>query len=99
MPIWIISSLRQDRCTVGSPDSDQEDVALACAAAKAAFPAWSRTSLEERYRILIRISELIDHHLEELAEAESRDNGKPVWLAKKVDIPGRPPIFDFMPPD
>lgn len=77
------------------PDSDQEDVALAYAAAKAAFPAWSRTSLEERYRILIRISELIDHHLEELAEAESRDNGKPVWLAKKVDIPRASSNFRF----
>lgn len=77
------------------PDSDQEDVALAYAAAKAAFPGWSRTSLEERYRILIRISELIEHHLEELAEAESRDNGKPVWLAKKVDIPRASSNFRF----
>lgn len=77
------------------PDSDQEDVALAYAAAKAAFPAWSMTSLEERYRILIRISELIEHHLEELAEAESRDNGKPVWLAKKVDIPRASSNFRF----
>lgn len=77
------------------PDSDQEDVELAFQAAKAAFPAWSTTPLEERYRILIRISELIDHHLEELAEAESRDNGKPVWLARKVDIPRASSNFRF----
>ncbi|HRW75748.1 MAG TPA: aldehyde dehydrogenase family protein, partial [Saprospiraceae bacterium] len=69
------------------PDSDGADVETAYQAARAAFPAWSTTPLEERYRILIRVSELIDHHLEELAEAESRDNGKPVWLARKVDIP------------
>ena len=60
------------------PDSDQEDVALAYEAAKAAFPPGQRPLLEERYRIMIRISELIDHHLEELAQAESRDNGSSV---------------------
>lgn len=77
------------------PDSDSADVEMAYQAARAAFPAWSTTSLEERYRILIRISELIDHHLEELAQAESRDNGKPVWLAKKVDIPRASSNFRF----
>ncbi len=77
------------------PDSDQEDVALAYEAAKAAFPGWSKTPLEERYRIMIRISELIDHHLDELAQAESRDNGKPVWLARKVDIPRASSNFRF----
>lgn len=77
------------------PDSDGADVETAYQAARAAFPAWSTTPLEERYRILIRISELIDHHLEELAEAESRDNGKPVWLARKVDIPRASSNFRF----
>lgn len=77
------------------PDSDSADVEMAYRAARAAFPAWSTTSLEERYRILIRISELIDHHQEELAQAESRDNGKPVWLAKKVDIPRASSNFRF----
>ncbi len=77
------------------PDSDQEDVAMAYEAAKAAFPAWSKTPLEERYRILIRISELIEHHLDELAQTESRDNGKPVWLARKVDIPRASSNFRF----
>lgn len=77
------------------PDSDSADVEMAYQAARAAFPAWSTTPLEERYRILIRISELIDHHLGELAQAESRDNGKPVWLAKKVDIPRASSNFRF----
>ncbi|MCF8238542.1 MAG: aldehyde dehydrogenase [Saprospiraceae bacterium] len=77
------------------PDSDQEDVGLAYEAARAAFPGWSKTPMEERYRILIRISELIDHHLEELAQAESRDNGKPVKLARKVDIPRASSNFRF----
>lgn len=77
------------------PDSDGADVETAYQAARAAFPAWSTTPLEERYRILIRVSELIDHHLEELAEAESRDNGKPVWLARKVDIPRASSNFRF----
>ena len=77
------------------PDSDPGDVEAAYQAAKEAFPAWSTTSLEERYRVLIRISELIEEHLDELAEAESRDNGKPVWLARKVDIPRAAANFRF----
>ena len=34
-----------------------------------------------------RIAELIDHHLPQLALAETNDNGKPLWLSTEVDIP------------
>ncbi|MBP6185143.1 MAG: aldehyde dehydrogenase [Saprospiraceae bacterium] len=77
------------------PRSGPADVELAYQAAKSAFPAWSKTPLEDRYRILIRISEGIEAREDELAEAESRDNGKPVWLAKKVDIPRASSNFRF----
>lgn len=77
------------------PDSDKEDVDVAVKAAKEAFPAWSKTSKDERSAILYRISELIEERLEELAEAESKDNGKPVSLAKKVDIPRAAHNFRF----
>lgn len=69
------------------PDSDKSDVEKAYAAAKEAFPTWSKTTREERFRILSKIADLIDENLSVLAEAESKDNGKPVKLATKVDIP------------
>lgn len=77
------------------PDSNAEDVQLAVDAAKAAFPSWSATTLEHRFRILNRIAELIEEHLDDLALAESTDNGKPLWLSKKVDIPRASSNFRF----
>ena len=68
------------------PNSSKADVENAYLAAKTAFPNWSQTTLDERSRILLKISELIEANLDQLAEAESKDNGKPLWLAKKVDI-------------
>ena len=68
-------------------DSDDRDVHLAVEAAKTAFPAWSRTSAEERFAILMRVVGLIERDLDALALAESIDNGKPVSLARSVDIP------------
>ena len=69
------------------PDSDERDVEVAVAAATLAFPKWSAMATEKRSGILIKLSELIQHHLERFAIAESIDNGKPVWLARTVDIP------------
>ena len=69
------------------PDSDEQDVALAVQAAKAAAPHWAGMTAQKRSAILIRISELIQAHLEEFAMAESIDNGKPLSLARTVDIP------------
>jgi aminomuconate-semialdehyde/2-hydroxymuconate-6-semialdehyde dehydrogenase len=77
------------------PNSSKEDVEKAYKSAKAAFPAWSKTTLEERSRILIKISELIEANLDRLAEAESKDNGKPIGLAKAVDIPRSASNFRF----
>ena len=77
------------------PNSSKEDVENAYLAAKKAFPIWSQTPLEERSRILIKISELLETHLDRFAEAESKDNGKPVTLAKTVDIPRAASNFRF----
>lgn len=77
------------------PNSNETDVELAFQAAKAAFKDWSNTTLDQRSRILIRISELIEENLEQLAEAESKDNGKPLSLAKSVDIPRSSSNFRF----
>lgn len=78
-----------------APDSDGSDVELAISAAREAFPSWSKTSIDERHRIMERIASMIEDQLDELAEAESKDNGKPVWLAKKVDIPRASSNFRF----
>ena len=77
------------------PNSSKDDVEQAYKAAKSAFPSWSQTTLEERSRILIKISELLEANLDRFAEAESKDNGKPVSLAKMVDIPRAASNFRF----
>lgn len=77
------------------PDSQAEDVKQATEAAKKAFQSWSKTPKEKRSSILYKISELILEKLEDLAAAESKDNGKPVSLAKKVDIPRAAHNFRF----
>lgn len=78
-----------------TPDSDAADIEEAVGAAKAAFPKWSTTSGEERFKILNRIAELIDLNLDALALAETNDNGKPLWLSRKVDIPRASSNFRF----
>jgi aminomuconate-semialdehyde/2-hydroxymuconate-6-semialdehyde dehydrogenase len=69
------------------PDSDQSDVNQAVTAAENAFPTWSAMPVSLRSSILQRVADLIDRDLNKLALAESVDNGKPVSLAKVVDIP------------
>ncbi len=77
------------------PDSDSTDVEAAVKAAEEAFPSWSALPATERGRYLIAISNRILEKHDELAEAESRDNGKPLWLAKKVDIRRAHENFEF----
>jgi len=77
------------------PDSDENDVEKAVQSSKVAFESWSKTSKEERSAILMKISDLIIEHFDEFAEAESRDNGKPLALAKRVDIPRASENFKF----
>src|SRR3954462_482768 len=77
------------------PDSDERDVELAVAAAEKAFAAWSKTSAENRSRILLRIADLIERDLEKLARAESIDTGKPLSLARSLDIPRAASNFRF----
>ena len=69
------------------PDSGAKDVESAVAAAEQAFPAWASMNVQKRAAIIDRLADLIEEKLEEFAQAESKDNGKPVWLARSVDIP------------
>ncbi|MGI8892795.1 MAG: aldehyde dehydrogenase family protein, partial [Bacteroidia bacterium] len=69
------------------PNSDKVDVEKSVEVATEAFKKWSVMSATKRAGYLLKIAELIDRNLDKLAKAESEDNGKPVWLAKQVDIP------------
>lgn len=63
------------------------DVEAAVAAARRAFPAWARTPAAERSRLLLAVAARIEENLDDLAEAETRDTGKPLRLSRTVDIP------------
>ena len=77
------------------PNSTKEDIENAYKASKAAFPSWSQTTLENRSTILSRIAQLITEKLPELATSETTDNGKPLHLAKSIDIPRAAANFQF----
>lgn len=65
-------------------DSDAIDVDAAVRAARAAFDggAWSDLTAAERGRLMLRLSERIRDHAEDLAQLETRDNGKPITQAR-----------------
>ncbi len=67
--------------------SDGRDVAAAVESARTAFSDWSAMPARGRSEILLRISQRIKDHLEDLALAETNDQGKPLWLSRSVDIP------------
>ncbi|MGH8123585.1 MAG: aldehyde dehydrogenase [Rudaea sp.] len=69
------------------PDSSADDIDAAVGAARRAFPAWAALPAEQRARLLERIAERIEAQLEAFAQAESRDSGKPLALARSLDIP------------
>jgi phenylacetaldehyde dehydrogenase len=80
------------------PEGDKADVDLAVRAARRAFDErrWTKFSPSERGRILWRIADLIERDLEELAELESIDNGKPYAVARVADLPLAVDMFRYM---
>ena len=77
------------------PKSGAKDVELAVVAAENAYPVWSKMSIDARSRIMVKLSEGIEAQMEKFVAAESRDNGKPVALAGRVDIPRAVSNFHF----
>lgn len=69
------------------PDSTAADVAAAVEAARRAAPRWAATLVEQRAHCLNRLADLIEARLDEFAALESRDSGKPLALARRLDIP------------
>lgn len=68
------------------PDSNNEDLELALISAKSAQKDWENTPAEQKFKVLNAIADLIDVHREKFALAESKDQGKPVWLARNEMI-------------
>jgi phenylacetaldehyde dehydrogenase len=78
-------------------EGDAEDIDRAVRAARAAFDGpWSRMTPSERGRIIWRIGDLILEHVDELAQLESLDNGKPFAVAQVADVPLAADLFHYM---
>ncbi|XP_040821287.1 2-aminomuconic semialdehyde dehydrogenase isoform X2 [Ochotona curzoniae] len=77
------------------PNSGKEEVEAAVEAARQAFPDWAARSPQERAQVLNKVADLLEQSLEELAQAESKDQGKTVTLARAMDIPRSVQNFRF----
>jgi aldehyde dehydrogenase (NAD+) len=79
-------STGEEICQVA--EADAADVEKAVQAARAAFERgpWRKTPASERGRLMHRLADLMEKHAGELAALESLDNGKPVSIAKAVDV-------------
>ncbi|MGB0051951.1 MAG: aldehyde dehydrogenase family protein, partial [Terracidiphilus sp.] len=80
------------------PEGETEDVNRAVMAARRAFDdgPWPRMSPSERGRLLWRVADLVEQHLDEFAELESLDNGKPYSVARVADVPLTVDMFRYM---
>jgi aminomuconate-semialdehyde/2-hydroxymuconate-6-semialdehyde dehydrogenase len=77
------------------PNSNKEDINNAVEAAKEAFESWSSLRGAERFSWLMKLAAGIQNRMDEFVAAESRDNGKPISLARAVDIPRAVSNFQF----
>jgi phenylacetaldehyde dehydrogenase len=78
-------------------EGDAEDINRAVAAARAAFDGpWSRMTPSERGKIVWKIGDLLLEHVQEFAQLESLDNGKPYVIAKAADVPLAADLFHYM---
>lgn len=77
------------------PRASPADVDAAVAAARAAFAGWRATTPAKRARILWAIADLIEANIDELAELETLDQGKPLFVGRWAEIPGAAGQFRF----
>ena len=70
-------------------EGDKEDIDRAVAAARAAFDKgpWRNITPSERGRVIWKLADLLEKRLEEFAQLECLDQGKPLGLTRLVDIP------------
>ena len=107
--LWIDNEERPARSglTFPSPDAatggtiallargGAEDVELAVASARRAWRSWAATDPNERARILWRVGELLVEQNEAFAQIEAADAGKPISMARAVDIPRTADTFFY----
>ena len=79
-------------------EGNKEDIDLAVKAARKAFESgpWSSMSSSDRGKLIYKVGDLILDKLNELAELESLDNGKPISVARVADVPLAADIFHYM---
>jgi phenylacetaldehyde dehydrogenase len=79
-------------------EGDREDINRAVKAARRAFDGgpWPEMSASERGRMIWKLGDLIEQHLEEFAQLESLDNGKPLSVARVADVPLAADLFRYM---
>jgi phenylacetaldehyde dehydrogenase len=79
-------------------EGDREDIDRAVKAARAAFETgpWSRMTPSERGRMIWKLGDLLEQNLEEFAELEMLDNGKPLKVARVADVPLAVDLFRYM---
>ncbi|MCC6156379.1 MAG: aldehyde dehydrogenase family protein, partial [Candidatus Hydrogenedentes bacterium] len=77
---------------------DVQDINAAVKAARAAFDTgpWSRMTPSDRGKLIWKLADLIEQHLEEFAQLESLDNGKPLTVARVADVPLAIDLFRYM---
>jgi acyl-CoA reductase-like NAD-dependent aldehyde dehydrogenase len=101
----MVDALAGGRLTVLNPhdgsviteiaEGRREDVDRAVAAARGAFPAWSRLAASDRGRLLLRLADAIDAHAPALAQLESMDTGHPLRDTKNLDVPRTAATFRY----
>jgi phenylacetaldehyde dehydrogenase len=79
-------------------EGDREDIERAVKAARAAFETgrWSQLTASERGRLIWKLADLLEENLDEFAELESLDNGKPLKIARVADVPLAVDLFRYM---
>ncbi|MGC1293523.1 MAG: aldehyde dehydrogenase family protein [Alloacidobacterium sp.] len=80
------------------PEAESEDVDRAVRAARRAFDEgpWPKMSASQRGRLMNKLADLLEQNLEEFAEIESMDNGKPLAVARAADVPLAVDLFRYM---
>jgi phenylacetaldehyde dehydrogenase len=79
-------------------EGDREDINRAVSAARTAFESgpWSKMTPSQRGRLIWKLADLIEENLEQFAEIESLDNGKPLKVARVADVPLAVDLFRYM---
>ena len=79
-------------------EGDEQDIDLAVKAARKAFYSgpWSRMTASDRSKLIWKLADLLEQHLEEFATLETLDNGKPLTVARAADVPLAVEMFRYM---